>query len=268
MAFSFPVFSSARPAGCAVRLDVKTEKGRECEYIGGHEQVRDVLQKVLASHGVASRRASEVMIREGRVTVNGALAALGDRADPEADAVCVDGLPIRAPDSVYLMLYKPRGVVTTLKDEKSRRTARDCLPPELGYLVPVGRLDLASEGLLLFTNDGDCVQKLTHPSHEIAKTYVAWVQGDLDGALPTLSRPFPIDGVMTGAARVSKLADGVVSITIKEGKNRQVRRMCEQYGLHVTRLKRVSIGKLSLASMTPGQWRVLSEAEIAYIRAL
>ncbi len=226
------------------------------------------IQKILSSHGVASRRAAEAMIADGRVTVNGVAANIGDRANPSEDEILVDGKPICKPEHIYIMLYKPRGVVTTLKDEKNRRTVRDLLPPELGYLVPAGRLDLSSEGLLIMTNDGDAVNRLTHPSGRIDKSYLAWVQGDADEAIHKLTAPISIDGVLTRPARVRRAADNLIVITIHEGKNRQVRLICENAGLHVTRLKRVSEGKLELGDMRPGQWRHLSGDEISYIRNL
>lgn len=226
------------------------------------------LQKILSAHGVASRRASELLIKSGSVLVNGRPAELGDKADPELDVILVNGRPITRPRPVYVVLYKPRGVITTLKDGEGRKTVRDCLPRELGYLVPAGRLDLSSEGLLLMTNDGACVNALTHPSRRIEKTYLAWVQGDADAALRAVTSPIEIDGAMTRPAKARKVADGLLSITIREGKNRQVRRLCEYAGLHVTRLKRVSEGKLRIGDMKPGDWRYLTDAELEYIRTV
>lgn len=230
--------------------------------------MQERLQKILSSHGVASRRAAEALISGGRVTVNGEPANVGDKADPLADDILIDGKPITEPEPVYIMLYKPRGVVTTLRDERGRRTVRDLLPPELGYLVPVGRLDLSSEGLLIMTNDGECVNRLTHPSSRVDKTYFAWVRGDADAALSKLAAPLSMDGTFTRPARVWKVAENLIAVTIHEGKNRQVRRLCENAGLHVTRLKRVSEGKLELGGMRPGEWRNLSEREVAYIKGL
>ena len=228
--------------------------------------MRERLQKILSACGVASRRAAEGLIAAGRVTVNGETAHVGDSADPDADRILVDGIGVSVPPPVYIMLYKPRGVVTTLKDEKSRKTVRDLLPPELGRLVPVGRLDFFSEGLLIMTNDGACVNALAHPSNRVEKTYLAWVLGDIPAAMPKLTAPIAIGGSVTRPAKVRVVAGGLISVTIGEGRNRQVRRLCEHAGLRVTRLKRISEGDLELGDMKPGEWRRLKEQEIGHIR--
>lgn len=225
------------------------------------------LQKLLSAAGVCSRRAAEAYIVAGRVAVNGSVASLGDRADPDTDTVTVDGHPIRkAGKTVWLMLNKPRGYVTTLSDERGRRTAAE-LVADCGVRVwPVGRLDLDSEGLLLFTNDGEGTNRLTHPSHETEKEYRVTVTGDVDAALPILSGPLELDGKALAPAVVRVLtrqADGgVLSVVIHQGLNRQVRRMCALAGLSVRRLQRVREGNLTLGELPRGQWRQLTKNEV------
>ena len=228
------------------------------------------LQKILSACGVASRRQAEEMLRAGRVTVNGHIAALGDKATLEQDEIAVDGIPVRPPkERLYLMLHKPRGYVTTLSDEQGRRTVKELVADCGRRVYPVGRLDLDSEGLLLLTDDGDLAQRLTHPSHEVDKTYLAWVQGDVEKALPVLQGPMRLDGALLSPARVRVRRRGegasLLSIVIHQGKNRQVRRMCDQAGLHVTRLKRIAVGALQLGALEKGQWRYLTAEEIAYL---
>lgn len=225
------------------------------------------LQKLLSARGVLSRRAAEQAIREGRVTVNGAAAQLGQKADPDRDEIAVDGVRLNEPpeERVYLMLNKPRGYVTTLSDEQGRKTAAE-LVADCGRRVwPVGRLDLNSEGLLLFTDDGALTHRLLHPSHEVEKEYHVWVTGDAAAALPLLRRPMTLDGVRLRPARVRLLSRGEsaarLSIVIHEGKYRQVRRMCAQAGLTVVRLRRVREGELTLGDLKSGQWRYLTEEE-------
>jgi len=227
------------------------------------------LQKLISACGLASRRTAESWIESGRVSVNGVTASLGDKADPEHDEIMVDGKPLhqKRKTYTYLMLNKPRGYVTTLSDEKGRKTVAD-LVSDCGIRVwPVGRLDLDSEGLLLLTNDGELTNRLIHPSHEIEKEYLVWVTGDIKKALPVLSGPMTLDGDRLAPAKVRQgRTTGVVSqlsITIHQGKNRQVRRMCAQAGLNVLRLKRVREGKLWLdRSLKPGQYRKLTDQEL------
>lgn len=226
------------------------------------------LQKLISFCGVASRRAAEEWISAGRVSVNGETAKLGDRADLERDQVLVDGRPLRpAARRTYLMLNKPRGYVTTLSDEKGRRTVAGLVSGCGARVWPVGRLDLDSEGLLLLTDDGGLTQRLLHPSHQVEKEYLVWVAGDVERALPILSGPMELDGDRLAPARVrrGRESGGVtqLSITIHQGKNRQVRRMCAQAGLDVLRLKRIREGELHLdRSLSPGQWRPLTQKEL------
>lgn len=226
------------------------------------------LQKILSAAGVCSRRAAEGYITAGRVTVNGSVAALGDRADPEKDDIRLDGKPVTAQEEhVCLLLNKPRGYVTTLSDEKGRRTVAD-LVKDCGVRVyPVGRLDLDSEGLLLMTNDGALMQHLLHPSHEVSKTYHVSVFGNVNGAAERLSRITELEGEPIRPARVETLSRGEntarYAITIHEGKNRQIRRMCAQCGLTVKRLRRVQEHTLILGNLPAGRWRHLTPGEVA-----
>jgi len=226
------------------------------------------LQKIIASAGLCSRRAAEVLIEQGRVTVNGTPARLGDRAE-ESDKIAVDGKPVaKAPRRTYIMLNKPRGYVTTMSDEKGRRTVAE-LVSDVGVRVfPVGRLDMDSEGLLIMTDDGELANRLMHPSHNVVKTYQVRVKGgSLSEAAELLRQPMEIDGHTVGPASVRLLKDdgeggGLLSVSITEGRNRQVRKMCDKAGLAVLRLKRVSEGGLSLGSLPSGKWRYLSLDEV------
>ena len=234
--------------------------------------MKERIQKILAQAGLCSRRAAEDLLRDGRVTVNGRPAGLGDRADPARDRLAVAGRPVRAAEEkVYLMLNKPRGFVSTMKDERGRRTVAQLTQGAGARVYPVGRLDYDSEGLLIMTNDGDLTLRLTHPSHEAGKTYRVSVRGDL-ARLPALSEPMVIDGYTIRPAEVhvlSRTEDGAakLEITIHEGRNRQIRKMCAQCGLEVRRLKRVAVGKIGLdPALAPGKWRRLTPDEIAYLK--
>ena len=226
------------------------------------------LQKLISACGLASRRAAEEWIAAGRVTVNGETARLGDRADLDRDNVLVDGRPITPGGGrTYLMLNKPRGYVTTLSDEKGRRTVFDLVSGCGARVWPVGRLDMDSEGLLLLTDDGTLTHQLLHPSHEVEKEYLVWATGNVNRALPILSAPMTLDGEELSPAQVRRGRDsgGVhqLSVVIHQGKNRQVRRMCAQAGLKVLRLKRVREGALPLdRTLKPGCWRPLTEDEL------
>lgn len=229
------------------------------------------LQKLLSAAGVCSRRAAEALIESGRVYVNGAAAVLGQRADPDRDDIRVDGVPLRERDGlVYLLLNKPRGYVTTLSDEKGRRTVAD-LVADCGVRVyPVGRLDLDSEGLLLMTNDGALMQRMLHPSGEVEKTYHVSVYGPVEGAAARLAALRDLEGEAIRPARVELLRrtgrTAELAVTIHEGKNRQVRRMCAACGLTVKRLRRVREHTLELGDLPSGAWRYLTQAEIDALR--
>jgi 23S rRNA pseudouridine2605 synthase len=218
------------------------------------------LQKVLAATGYGSRRVCEELIAAGRVTVNGDVAELGRRVDPDRDRIEVDGAPVGVrPDLVHYLLNKPAGVVTTAKDTHGRPTVIDLVPSE-PRVFPVGRLDADTEGLLLLTNDGDLANRVAHPSHGVDKEYLAEVAGGrvAAGALRTLRDGVELDDGRTAPARVSQPSPGVLRITIHEGRNRQVRRMCEAVGHPVVRLVRTRIGPLSDRSLRPGTWRTLT----------
>ena len=225
------------------------------------------LQKILSARGLASRRAAEEWIKAGRVTVNGKTAALGDTADADTDEICVDGNPLpRQERLVYLVLHKPRGYVTTLHDEKGRPDAAELVADCGARVYPVGRLDLYSEGLLLMTNDGELANRLTHPRHAIEKTYLVWVSAYRVGCERTLAQPIEIDGRKTTPAKVRLLKqDGEIALlefVLHEGRNRQIRRLCEAAGVRVTRLCRVAEGPLRLGKLPVGKWRPLTEQEL------
>ncbi|WP_297208939.1 pseudouridine synthase [uncultured Flavonifractor sp.] len=221
------------------------------------------LQKILSARGVASRRTAEAYLEAGRVMVNGRPAGLGDRADPQRDDIRVDGRPLPPLERrTYLMLNKPRGCVTTLSDERGRRTVAQLVSGCGARVWPVGRLDLDSEGLLILTDDGALTQRLLHPSHQVEKEYQVWVAGDVERGLPVLRGPLALDGVALHPARVEVLGPGLLSVTIHEGRNRQVRRMCQAAGLTVRRLRRVREGGLTLGTLKSGCWRHLTAAEL------
>jgi len=226
------------------------------------------IQKILSARGVASRRKAEELITAGWVSVNGKIAALGDSADVDTDVILVDGKPLPSQqDHVYIMLNKPRGYVTTLSDERGRRTVAD-LVADCGIRVyPVGRLDYDSEGLLILTNDGEFANAMMHPKHQVDKTYRVWVIGYRPEATELLKRPIVLDGYQIRPPEVKLLsasnATACYEVTIHEGRNRQVRRMCDAAGMNVTRLQRISEGKLTLGKLPLGKWRYLTKEEIA-----
>ena len=263
------------------------------------------LQKILSQAGVASRRAAERLIEEGRVSVNGrTVREMGVKADPQADDIRVDGRRLRAPERHrYILLNKPAGVVTTRSDPQRRQTVLDLLGGVREYVYPVGRLDYDSEGLLLLTNDGDLAARLTHPRHEVERTYEAYVAGTPDEeAIERLRRGIPLDGKRTMPAEVKllsravlhktaprkgvpyerdkgardergkeashhKRANGVLLITIREGRNRQVRRMCEAVGHPVRKLRRVRIGPITDRRLRVGEWRELTRNEVEKLKS-
>ena len=233
--------------------------------------MKERLQKILSARGVASRRKAEEMLRQGQVSVNGTVAQLGDSADPDADEIRINGqlLP-KQEQYIYLMLNKPRGYVTTLSDEKGRPNAAQLVADCGTRVYPVGRLDMDSEGLLLFTNDGSFANALMHPKHEVKKTYDLWVTGYHPGGEVQLSRPITLDGYTIRPPKVRLIwAEGQKAkfqVTIHEGRNRQVRRMCEAAGMHCTRLRRVREGSLSLGELSLGKWRHLTAREVEELK--
>jgi 23S rRNA pseudouridine2605 synthase len=233
------------------------------------------LQKILSQAGVASRRAAEKLIADGRVTVNGrTILEMGVKADPAADDIRVDGRRIRAAERLrYILLNKPKGYVTTRSDPQRRRTVMDLLSGVREYVYPVGRLDYDSEGLLLLTNDGDLAARLTHPRHGVERTYEARVAGTPDDdALTRLRKGIPLDGHRTQPATVVLVPprrrdeDAVLLLTIREGRNRQVRRMCEAVGHPVQTLRRTRVGPITDRRLKPGDWRELKEDEVAALK--
>jgi 23S rRNA pseudouridine2605 synthase len=221
------------------------------------------LQKILAQAGLGSRRTAEVLIADGRVRVNGVVATLGTRADPEADTIEVDGAVVGVRQGlVHYLLNKPAGVVTTASDPEGRPTVVDLVPAD-PRVYPVGRLDADSEGLLVLTNDGELAHRLTHPSFGVEKEYLADVEGvPSRGTLRRLREGVELDDGPTAPAKVSLVGEHTLRITIHEGRNRQVRRMGEAVGHAVRRLVRVRIGPLSDRRLAPGTWRPLTQAEV------
>ncbi len=221
------------------------------------------LQKVLAQAGLGSRRTCEELIERRRVKVNGEVAVLGRRVDPEADLIEVDGAQIGVKAGlVHYLLNKPTGVLTTADDPQGRPTVVELVPAE-PRVFPVGRLDADSEGLLLLTNDGDLTHRLTHPSFGVDKEYLVEVEGEPHrGALSRLREGVELDDGRTAPAKVAQLGDRLLRITIHEGRNRQVRRMCEAVGFPVVRLVRTRIGPLTDRTLPPGGWRALTQDEV------
>lgn len=231
------------------------------------------LQKYLSAAGVCSRREAEKRIESGRVTVNGVPASLGMSAE-ENDTVLCDGVRVVLPgEHRYVLLHKPRGYLTTLSDDRGRPTVAELVADAPCRLFPVGRLDYDSEGLLLMTDDGDIAQRLAHPSHGVEKVYHVWVSGmNGEAAAEALRRSITVEGVTYSAREVTVLSvsgrQSCLAITLAEGKNREIRRMCEASGLRVHRLRRVSQGELRLGTLPVGKWRYLNENELRYLRSL
>lgn len=232
------------------------------------------IQKVMSDNGIMSRRKTEEAIQQGRVTVNGHPARIGQPVNPRRDVVAVDGVRVhfqKKKHSVYIMLHKPRGYVTTTSDELGRHCVAELVTEAPERVYPVGRLDRNSEGLLLFTNDGEFANMMMHPSNKITKTYRVTVRPDVtDEQAAKLSSGVELDGKMTLPATVLVLEkqEGrvVMQMTISEGRNRQIRRMCEAVGLEVARLKRIAVGPLKLGMLQPGQWRELRPVELTALR--
>jgi 23S rRNA pseudouridine2605 synthase len=233
--------------------------------------MQQLLKKIISAAGLASRRAAEEFISAGRVTVNGVTATLGESADADTDDIRLDGKPVKiAPERVYIMLNKPRGYVTTVKDERGRKCVTELVSDVGVRLYPVGRLDLNSEGLLIMTNDGEVANALMHPSHGVVKTYRVTVTGeDISRSEQRLREDFELDGRTVRARDVAVVKrDGdraIIDISISQGLNRQVRRMCDGAGLYVRRLVRISEGQLQLGGLKTGAWRHLTDEERKYI---
>ncbi len=221
-----------------------------------------------------SRRQAEEALKQGRVYINGTLASVGQSGDINEDKIEVDGLPLTIKrEPVYLILNKPKGYVTTMSDEHERKAVAELVEDVGERVYPVGRLDMYSEGLLLMTNDGELANKLMHPRYGVEKTYTVWVSGDdIAGSALKLSGDMELDGRKLNRAEVKVLSidgkNGKLNVTISEGRNRQVRRMCAQVDLTVRRLVRISEGKLQLGNLAGGKWRKLTESEIEYIHSV
>ena len=234
------------------------------------EKIR--LQKIIADRGLASRRKAEEWIAAGEVSVNGETAQLGDKADPDTDRIIVRGKPLAAAQgNVYLMLHKPRGYITTMSDERDRKCVAELIPDVEQRVYPVGRLDKDSEGLLLMTNDGNFANAMLHPARHVPKTYPVTVHpGVTDEQLAQMETGMVIDGRKTAPARVRVLTEEkgrvVLEIVLYEGRNRQIRNMCEQLGLEVARLRRIAMGSVRLGMLPPGKWRELTPEEVRRLK--
>lgn len=230
------------------------------------------INKFLAECGVASRRNCDKLISDGLVTINGKIATLGAEVDELHDSVCVDGKKVNTVKKYsYFMMNKPKGYVCTVKDDKDRKTVMDLLPSNVGRVFPIGRLDYDSEGLLLFTNDGDLSNRLMHPSSEIPKTYLVKIEGSIpDDAIETLKRGVVIDGVKTKKCNI-KIVDETRNftkyhVTVTEGRNREIRKMFLTVNKEVKFLKRIKIGDLGLGSLNRGEVRKLTKEEVEYLK--
>ncbi len=231
------------------------------------------LQKIISSSGAASRRNAEEMILQGRVKVNGNIASIGEKADPIKDIIEIDGIRIlTGAEPTYIVLNKPRGYVTTMNDEKGRKTVAQLVSDCGTRVYPVGRLDMNSEGLLIMTNDGDAAYKLMHPSYKHMKTYLVTVKGDASSLIEDLKAPIKIDGTEVIADSIGIISNNerntVLLFTIHEGRNRQIRRMCSKVGLEVVKLVRISEGDIKLGQLKPGKWRMMTREEIEYINKI
>ena len=230
--------------------------------------MKDRLQKIISAHGAASRRAAEKMIAEGRIAVNGITASLGDSADPETDEITIDGAPLKKQDeAIYIALNKPKGYITTVKDDRGRPTVMELVSDCGCRVYPIGRLDADSQGLILLTNDGELANKLCHPSGDKEKRYIVTVRGDGERALETLNGPMEIDGYTIRPAKVRITGKSrkyyTMEFILKEGRNRQIRKMCSKCRLHVVSLVRTEYAGISLGDLPEGKWRKLNPEEIA-----
>ncbi len=230
------------------------------------------LQKVLSEYGIMSRRNAERLISEGKIKVDGQTAFLGQKIDPDTAKVTVSGKPVSFKKNklIYIMLNKPRGYITSLSDEKGRPVVTELLEDIEERVYPVGRLDYDSEGLLILTNDGDLANHLMHPSMNKEKTYRVTVRGLTEASLKALGEPMVIDGYRIRPADVRLIGEmaeySTVDIKIHEGRNRQIRKMCEDQGLTVARLKRVAIGPVKLGMLKQGEWRDLTPQELKSLK--
>ena len=229
--------------------------------------MKERIQKILSQRGVASRRQAEQMILDGRISCNGAVCALGDVADADTDTLLLDGKPLPSKGkSVYIMLNKPKGYVTTLSDEKNRKNVAQLVAQCGARVYPVGRLDMDSEGLLLLTNDGDFANRIMHPRGCVDKIYSVEVKGYTPQRLEQLKKPIYLDGYRIAPPQVNLVSSdqdlATIRITIHEGRNRQVRRMCARAGMQVKRLIRIQEGTLRLGNLPSGMWRFLTADEL------
>ena len=229
--------------------------------------MKERIQKILSQRGVASRRQAEQMILDGRISCNGAVCALGDVADADTDTLLLDGKPLPSKGkSVYIMLNKPKGYVTTLSDEKNRKNVAQLVAQCGARVYPVGRLDMDSEGLLLLTNDGDFANRIMHPRRCVDKIYSVEVKGYTPQRLEQLKKPIYLDGYRIAPPQVNLVSSdqdlATIQITIHEGRNRQVRRMCARAGMQVKRLIRIQEGTLRLGNLPSGMWRLLTADEL------
>ena len=229
------------------------------------------IQKYIADCGAASRRSAEALVKAGRVAVNGVPASIGQKVVPGTDEVRIDGKTIVANDAekTYVLLNKPAGILCTAKDDRGRKTVCDLVRIPGKRLFPAGRLDMYSEGLIILSDDGETVNRITHPSHNLTKTYVAEVTREVtDEDVVSLSSPIEIDGKATSPADVFVRGASTLEFTIREGRNRQIRKLCERAGLKIKRLTRVRIGEIADDSLRSGKWRSLTDREIEYLKGL
>ena len=238
------------------------------------------LQKFFGECGIMSRRAAEAEIAAGKVTVNGTVASLGDRVDPENDTIIYNGTPVRRQSDgcrTYLALNKPVGYITTMSDEKGRKTVADLIGDVPARVYPVGRLDMYSDGLLLLTDDGEMTNRLTHPSHSVPKKYRATVTSHLtESDVAEIRKPIEIDGYMLrpfgveleGYVKCGAADSTLLVFTLYEGRNREIRKICKHHGLKIARLTRFAIGDITLGSLEVGKWRALTDDEIGYLKKI